>query len=390
MIAAIAYATFGPFHSARLEAAGVLGKARGHTLVGIQIASGQTDYQWPAASSYGKDYQLRTLFPGQEYWKLESGEIKKALCQALNEINPQVVVLPGWGFKESVAGLGWCLRNGVARVVISDSQAIDNPRRPGRQWVKSFLVKRFQAALAGGQPHIRYLARLGLPARRCYVGCDVVDNAFFARITNPVEQENIPPREPPVLLSCLRLLPRKNVLGVLEALAGHPHWDWIIAGDGPHRAKIESEIAELGLKKRVRLLGHVDYMQLPEIYAQADVYLQPSLSEPWGLAVNEAMASGLPVVVSNRCGCHEDLVKEGVNGFTFDPRKPSTLSKVLDQLPACREQWPEMGQASRDIIREWGLDLFAQNLWRACDTAIHQQSERPDRRLATRALSRLI
>jgi len=63
---------------------------------------------------------------------------------------------------------------------------------------------------------------------------------------------------------------------------------------------------------------------------------------------------------------------------------------VLDQLPACREQWPEMGQASRDIIREWGLDLFAQNLWRACDTAIHQQSERPDRRLATRALSRLI
>jgi glycosyltransferase involved in cell wall biosynthesis len=120
----------------------------------------------------------------------------------------------------------------------------------------------------------------------------------------------------------------------------------------------------------------VDYFQLPELYARVDAYLQPSLSEPWGLAVNEAMASGLPVVVSNRCGCHEDLVQEGINGFTFDPSSPRGLVQALQRLWESRERWVEMGQASRAIIAQWGLDLFARNLWRACDIALDAGARR--------------
>jgi len=77
----------------------------------------------------------------------------------------------------------------------------------------------------------------------------------------------------------------------------------------------------------------------------------------------------LPVIVSDRCGCHEDLVAEAVNGFVFDPMSPPSLTNAFDRALACRDRWSQMGEASRQIISRWGLDLFGANFWRACESA---------------------
>lgn len=371
MIAAIVYANFAPFHDARLEAAGDVGTKGQHRLIGIEIASAQGEYQWPVRSGGGVAYHRLTLFHGRDYGTLRYGEMRRALHQILDDLKPGVLVLPGWGFKESMAGLEWCLRRGVPRVVISDSQPIDHAQTIGKTRLKRFLVRRFQAGFAGGATHLRYLSDLGLGHKRCVVGCDVVDNDFFSRESGRWRRMRGRSQDSATLLSCMRLLPRKNIQSVLGSLAIQAaSWNWTIVGDGPERVKLERSIRAMGLESRVRLLGHVDYFQLPELYACVDAYLQPSLSEPWGLAVNEAMASGLPVVVSNRCGCHEDLVQEGINGFTFDPSSPRGLVQALQRLWESRTRWVEMGLASRTIIAQWGLDLFARNLWRACDIAL--------------------
>jgi glycosyltransferase involved in cell wall biosynthesis len=102
------------------------------------------------------------------------------------------------------------------------------------------------------------------------------------------------------------------------------------------------------------------------------------------------MASGLPVVVSNRCGCREDLVREGVNGYTFDPFSEESLAEVLNRMLARRCDWPEMGRASRDIIASWGLDRFAQNFWRACEAAISARRATGPKRLLRQLLPVLI
>lgn len=388
MSGAVLYAKFAPSHIARLEATGDLGQKRKHRLIGIEVASAQADYQWPDNFGCGISYHRVTLFPDRDYWALRYREVRRALCQVLDDLKPDVVVLPGWGFRESLAALGWCLRRGVPRVVISDSQPIDNPRIPGKHWIKRILVRRFQAGLAGGTPHVRYLGVLGLPRERCFTGCDVVDNEFFSRESQQWRADRQDWNGKVTLLSCMRLLPRKNVLGVLDVLAGQAErWIWIIVGDGPQRVEIERRIRALGLEDRVRLLGHVDWFQLPRVYAQADTYLQPSLSEPWGLAVNEAMACGLPVIVSNRCGCHEDLVHEGANGFTFDPANPESLAVALDRLWKSRDRWRDMGEASRKIILQWDLDLYARNFWRACETALLPIPERPVAHAVSKALS---
>ena len=103
---------------------------------------------------------------------------------------------------------------------------------------------------------------------------------------------------------------------------------------------------------------------MPDFYAGLDLYWQPSFSEPWGLVVNEAMASGLPVLVSDRCGCARDLVKTG-NGWIHDLSE-SSMQASLEAALSRSQDWPRMGAASREVINDWDVDRFAQGLMQAC------------------------
>jgi glycosyltransferase involved in cell wall biosynthesis len=102
---------------------------------------------------------------------------------------------------------------------------------------------------------------------------------------------------------------------------------------------------------------------LPAWYAHAGAFILPSTSDQWGLVVNEAMASGLPVLVSSRCGCAPDLVAEGRNGFTWDPADAAALTGLLERVsrlhPRERE---ELGQRSQEMIAAFSPGSFARGL----------------------------
>ena len=112
--------------------------------------------------------------------------------------------------------------------------------------------------------------------------------------------------------------------------------------------------------------------QLPPIYASAGCFVLPSLSEPWGLVVNEAMASGLPVLVSNRCGCAPDLVREGENGFLFDPARPDELACLMERICGGTLDRQAFGAASRRIVAAFSVDRFAARA-AAHISQVHQQ-----------------
>lgn len=386
MIAVLIYSQLGPYHIARLEAAGAAGKARGNTLVGIEVADIKRDYQWPSSSMPGKEFSRVTLFPNRDYWTLSYRRIRLALHEALARIRPDVVVLPGWGLKEGLAGLGWCLRRGTPRVVISDSHSTGRPLDP--VWLKRPLVRRFHASFVGGKRHIRYLAHLGFPEDRCFVGCDVVDNEYFWRESRSYRLGSEKGEDHIALLSCLRLIRVKNIPRVLEILAREKSsWTWTIAGGGPRLTEIHQKVGRLGLNEKVRLLGHVDYDKMPRLYAEADFYIQPSLSDTWGLAVNEAMACARPVAVSRQCGCAEDLVQEDVNGFCFDATSEISLASALRRIWESKGRWHKMGEASREIIARWDLTLFASNFWDSCRAAMRPIPAGDGAPLVTKALS---
>jgi 1,2-diacylglycerol 3-alpha-glucosyltransferase len=378
MNAVILYPKLAPFHFDRLEVAGRFWTTHSARLTCIEIAREQANYSWNRSGNVSSAFDYRTLFDG-EYFALKYLELRRAVISALDEIQPDVVVINGWGHRESWAALGWCCRRNVPRVLISDSQKIDRPRRALKETLKRSFVTRCHAGFVGGTPHLNYLATLGLPSEFSVVGCDVVNNDLFApTVGNGRRNGDGDVHGPLQIVSCLRFLNIKNIPTVLEALSRVSlPCQWTLAGDGPERKKILSLITKLGLQARVSLPGFVSYESLPSLLAKADVYLQPSLSEPWGLAVNEALASGLPAIVSRQCGCQEDLIREGVNGFTFDAESPGELVVALEKMWEQRLRLKEMGNASLEIIKPWSLELFARNLWQSCALAI-ERGRTPD------------
>lgn len=365
---AVVLGKFAPFHYSRLEAAQRLAATRGDAIVGIEVAERQRDYTWPDVTGKTYAFEKIVLVQGREYWSVRGQELATRLFQVLDDARPDVIVLAGYAFAECRLGLRWAIRSDVPRVVMSDSHSVG--REPETRWrrtAKKLVLGLFDAAMVGGTRQRRYLETYGFDARKVFPGSAVIDNELF----HPREDGRRAFRDRIHVFSALRLIPEKNILFVLEAMrTDGMDWRWTIAGDGPLEREVTESVERLGLRNRVSLIGHVNYLDLPRYYSSADYYLQPSISEQWGLAVNEAMASSLPLLVSDRCGCIEDLLLPAVNGFSFDPTSTSSFLDGIRKMHSSRERWGDMGSASRRIIDGWGPERFAESLLAATDAAV--------------------
>jgi glycosyltransferase involved in cell wall biosynthesis len=179
------------------------------------------------------------------------------------------------------------------------------------------------------------------------------------------------------MLASARFRPKKNLSGLLKAYAAYRErlsrdegLDLVVLGDGPLREKIEATRTELELEGCVHFPGFKQYDDLPAYYGLAEFFVHASTTEQWGLVVNEAMAAGLPVLVSERCGCAQDLVADGQNGWTFDPENLSELADLLVRMACKSREEDKMGRASRRIIEKWGPSAFSQGLKNAAETAV--------------------
>jgi len=263
---------------------------------------------------------------------------------------------------------------------MSDSAEHDFPRHFWKEWIKKQLVACFSAALVGGQPQRDYVWRLGISADRIFTGYDAVDNDYFASRADEVRQKKNKTRQQlglqkPFILTIARFIAEKNLSGAMQAYAqyvqcrGSSAWNWVICGDGPLKDELVDLRQKLSLNSHVNFPGFVQYENLPLYYGLAQVFWLPSVKDTWGLVVNEAMACGLPVLVSRSCGCCEDLVHEEENGFSFDPRDIDGMGAKLLKISDGDCDLVHMGRKSRSIISHWGCDTFAQNLWKAAEVA---------------------
>jgi glycosyltransferase involved in cell wall biosynthesis len=292
----------------------------------------------------------------------------------------------------------------VPVIVISDSQEIDFPLTTFREWIKRRYLGCCDGALVGGRPHCYYVMKLGMDATRIRVGYDVVDNAHFDRGAARVranaaalrQQLGLPER---YFLTSARFIEKKNLPRLIQAFAeflkamdeqdeASSQWHLVVLGDGALRGELEQRVAALELGTRVLMPGFKQYPELPLYYGLAQAFILASTTEQWGLVVNEAMASGLPVLVSERCGCARDLVQPGVNGYTFDPRDVSALTGLMVRLTENKDRRRVMGEASANLIKAWSPDVFAANLIELAEMV--KPSPRPSTDWVDRLLLRMM
>jgi glycosyltransferase involved in cell wall biosynthesis len=384
-----------PYHHARWEAFAVSSGSETHL---VEL----TDRDDFKVLEFSKEshFLRHTLFPSGK--KEMPSTLNQAMSERLDALAPDVICVSGWGLKVSLAAMLWAVRRGAPIVMLSESNEFDEVRSTIKEFIKRRLVSLCSAGLAGGSPQADYLVKLGLPRERVFKGYDVVDNGFFKtegeRLKAEGGSEDLLNQKKTFFLACARFGKKKNLPGLIRAYARYRQlakpstldprhstaeaaatsafslqplaFDLVIAGEGEQRAEIEQTIRECGVADHVHLIGPKGYNELPGYYAAAGAFIHASTTEQWGLVVNEAMASGLPVLVSNRCGCAADLVQDGVNGWTFDPTDEEQIAELMMRISSDEDGRLKMGARSREIITEWGPDRFASGLKSAVDAAL--------------------
>lgn len=412
----VLWSQYGPYHFARVAAL----KLRAHpqTIHALELASRTADYQWNRS---GATVNLITLFPGAVAETLPFWRVFLRTRRSFAKLKLDVCFIPSYSPKQPLAAFLAAKSLGIPTVLMIDSHMGTQRSRRLGTWFKRRLVGMFDAALVGGNPQLRYVESLGLPRENIFVGYDTVDNEYFARRAAEVKSKaeemraryDLPER---YFLSLGRFMGKKNLGTLIRAYrqlldAGtRCNTHLVMVGSGEEETNLRILCDELrlpvynkmGLKidtlesctasaaPGVHFYGFRQIEESPIFYGLADAFILPSSVEEWGLVVNEAMSCGLPVVVSDKVGCAEDLLRKGPhppadcvqefkprladqlrqNGFVFDPKSVPSLTDALLALDHDTVLRQSMGIASRAIIEDFSCERFAASALLAARTAM--------------------
>ena len=370
---------FGPLHLARLRATHAYAQARGGTLVGLETASDDAIYEWKVERG-AEPFERVQAFPGRIFNDIRPAAMHARTLAVLDEIDPDAVAIMSYGYPDARAALAWCRRRRRAAILMMATKEDDAERIAWREWVKGHIVRQYDSAIVGGTPQRNYVVKLGLPPEAVFEKYNAVDNAFFERgaaeaRAHPERFHDLPglANLTPFFVASNRFISRKNLDRLLlaygryreqAAARGRPVWRLLMLGDGYLRGDLEALVAHEQIEG-IEFCGFRQIDELPAYYGLAEAFVHPSLVDQWALAVNEAMAASLPVIVSTGAGCARDLVDEGRNGFRFDPHDVEALATLMTRIAAPETDRDVMGTHSREIVAGWSPERFAESMWRA-------------------------
>lgn len=359
--------SIGPYHAARFRAL----SAVTNDFRVVQLATEQKEYLWRDSDrGLEKDVDVITLFhsPVEGVGRFR---LATAVERQLELNGPEVVVSAGYSNSGMRAAARWARRNGKMSIMITDTWAGDKKRFGPKEFLKGrWCRKMYDGLFLSGSRSRDYFIGLGVPQNKIRLGVDVVDNRPFQEGADLARKNALETRPrlglPESFFICVaRHSPEKNLPRLLDAFKSYQErggrWGLVLAGDGPLRRKLENKAERFGLRD-VKFVGWLDYEILPTYYGLAGALILPSISEPWGLAVNEAMASGLPVLVSRKCGCGPELCSPGINGYMFDPSDTEEMSGVMSLMAKRENELLKLGKASQDMIRDLTPQTWASSL----------------------------
>jgi glycosyltransferase involved in cell wall biosynthesis len=308
--------------------------------------------------------------------------INPGLWTLVRDEHFSAVMICGYYFASAWIALAAAKWYGSPVLIVSDSHGLRSWRAQS-SWMlrikKTLLRAIFSLAdgvVVSSSGGVEYLKSLGFPGERVVLAPTAVDNDWWTEQASKVDRNAVRatwniPVEGKVALFCAKLQPWKGPMDLLEAFtrANIPNSYLVYAGDGPEKENLQHRVAEIGFAHRVRFLGFVNQSQLPSVYCAADLFVLPSLFEPFGLVVNEAMLCGLPVVVTDRVGAKFDLVRPEENGYVFPAGDVDALTSIIKDILPDTIKRARLSAAARQRMRTWSPREYADSVVRAVNLA---------------------
>ncbi|MBI1748424.1 MAG: glycosyltransferase [Acidobacteria bacterium] len=342
------------------------------------------EVQWdvPLLNGYRSEFLTNVSYKPNpsRFW----GLINPAVAWRLRPAQVDAVIVHGWYRCTNWLAMLTAFLFRVPLLLRGESNLLP-VRSPVKSAIKrivlSWLFKRVSAFLAIGRFNADFYKAYGAPADRIFAVPYAVDNDFFMAKADTLRPQKVELKKQigvaadcPVILFVGKLTDVKRPMDLLRAFAAvatRQDAALIFVGDGPRRPVLEQFVKDRNLAQ-VYFAGFQNQTELPRFLAIADIFVLPSGFEPWGLAVNEAMCFGLPIIVSDQVGAGGDLVQHGLNGYVYPVGQTSVLTDYLARLLSDPAQRRQMGKASLARIQPWTYQEdgkgILDSLARVCDS----------------------
>lgn len=322
----------------------------------------------PLLKGYAYEFLENTAIDkGSHHFK---GIINPGIIETINNFHPDAVMVYGWAFKSHLQVMRY-FKNKVPVLFRGDSNLLDATgflaslkRTLFLKWVYRFT----DIALYVGKNNYRYFRKAGLKEKQLVFAPHAIDNDRFICNNDDCLQSskelkaslNIPEKDF-IFLFAGKLEPKKDPEILIRAFLGSGFGSaahLVIVGNGIMEKELKDQYIE---NKQIHFVDFQNQLQMPSVYAMADVFVLPSKGpgETWGLSVNEAMANGKPVIVSSKCGCSADLVENGINGYVFEATNVQDLQNKLKLIYSKKTGIGLMQQRSIEKIKMYSFENVA-------------------------------
>lgn len=375
------WSQFAAYHVDRCEAVARRFADRADVMA-IEVATTSTDYAWEPSGGVAGARKM-TLFPGRSFDSIAPLRRFGAMLRATKGCDVVCIGL-SYGLVDAIL-LSWTLRLlGKRIIVFSESKFDDCERSVWFEAGKALVLRCYTGAIVGGRRHIDYFRFLRFGNRPVYPGYDSVGLARIRQQGGGVLAPSGADFETRPFVFVGRFVGKKNLPTLIEAyaryrnMAGAGARRLILIGSGDEEPLLRRMSKELSLSDWIEFPGFLSAAAVSRALADSIALVLPSREEQWGLVVNEALAFGLPVIVSNEVGSRDLLVRNLLNGFVCESNSADSLARAMLECASDRERWTALVSHSHE--RAWMGD--ADRLADALELVLDPASVEPASRVA--------
>ena len=309
--------------------------------------------RWPV----NKEAPFEFLFPDNVFVYKRDEYSGSALLKLAQEIKPDKIICSGWIDKDYLK-VCRAFKGKIPTVMSMDNHWLGTAKQYLMQIIAPFTLHRcFSHAWVPGEPQKKYALKLHFQPHQIYTGFYSADTEYFSEIfrkVTPAKMDNLPKR----ILYVGRYIESKGISTLWNAFANavestQSNWELLCLGTG--------ELYDLRkIHRRIKHFGFVQPAELENYLCQTSFFILPSTFEPWGVAVHEMAASGMPLICSDQVGAAGIFLQEGKNGYQFEAGNEVELQELLVKMMSLSDsEILKMGELSHELAQQITPKLWA-------------------------------